>query len=173
MFTLVDLAKSFAIRYHGDQKRKYTGEPYWHHLEHVASIVSEYTDDQQMIAAAWLHDVIEDTECTVDRVMDTFGVAVSQLVSGLTDVSTADDGNRATRKALDRIALSAQCRRVHTIKCADLISNTESIVRYDKKFAKVHLGEKRLLLSVLTQAHPDILKRAQQCLEANELLIDA
>ena len=61
---------------------------------------------------------------------------------------------------------------MQTIKCADLISNTSSIVDHDRVFAKVYLAEKRLTLEVLTAADPRLLDLAWVILEAGEAEIN-
>jgi (p)ppGpp synthase/HD superfamily hydrolase len=104
-----------------------------------------------MVAAAWLHDVVEDTGCTFTDVHMAFGIDIATLVGWLTDVSRPEDGNRATRKAMDRAHTAEAPAEAQTIKLADLISNSRSIMQHDPEFAKVYLEEKRLLLEVLTK----------------------
>lgn len=92
-----------------------------------------------------------------------FGLEVARLVEMLTDVSRPEDGNRAQRKAIDR-AHTAQCSSAAaTIKLADLIDNTRSIVERDPEFAKVYLEEKRLLLEVLTHGNDAMWRTAAAC----------
>ena len=147
---LIDYACRYAQAAHGDQKRKYTGEPYITHPIAVARIVADVTDDCEMIAAAFLHDVIEDTHVTPeDLIRDGFGGGVARLVVQLTNVSKPSDGNRKIRKALDRGAL------------ADLIHNSESIVQYDPAFAKVYMAEKVELLRVLKDGDARLYKKAE------------
>ena len=149
-----DLSKAiaFAKAAHGDQLRNYTGEPYINHPLTVATITSLAEGcDKEMLEASILHDVLEDTEVTTDGLIERFGVRVTMLVVELTDVSTYADGNRATRKALDRERLGAVSPKAQTIKLADLIHNTESITDHDPKFAKIYMAEKRELLKVLTK----------------------
>lgn len=152
-------ARLFATAAHGatGQKRKYTGEPYINHPYEVVKLLERagYTN-QFMLAAAWLHDVVEDTEASMADIRAEFGSVVASMVSGLTDVSKKVDGNRAARKALDREHLARQSKMVQTIKCADLISNTASIVEHDPKFAKVYLEEVRLLLAAMHKADDEL-----------------
>ena len=96
---IVQRAFEFATRAHEGQVRKYTAIPYIHHPSEVMGIVSTVEHDDAMLAAALLHDVVEDTDRTVDNIRDEFGDDVAELVSVLTDVSTMADGNRKTRKA--------------------------------------------------------------------------
>lgn len=144
------------------QKRKYTGEDYWHHpvevLDILLSNLPQVSRDMQM--AALLHDVVEDTAVTLAQIEDAFGELVSIYVEQLTDVSKPEDGNRAARKAIDLAHTAKASPEAKTIKLADLISNSRSIVERDPEFAKVYLAEKRALLEVLKEGDPILYKIA-------------
>ncbi len=149
-------AMMLAREVHKDQRRKYTLNPYTDHLAEVAGIVSTVTNEHMvppgvMLATAWLHDCIEDQGVDIYTLRDRFGETVSSGVWLLSDVET---GNRAQRKAASRARLAEAPGWVQTIKCADLISNTSSIVQHDPTFAVVYLEEKRALLDVMTKAEP-------------------
>lgn len=156
-------AMQFAREAHKDQRRKYTGNPYADHLAEVAGIVAtvayQYMHlEQEMIAAAWLHDCVEDQGVTMEHLNIEFGGIIATAVMQLSDLET---GNRAERKAASRARLADAWPFVQTIKCADLISNTSSIVQHDPKFAVTYLEEKRLLLDVLTRADPRLIEIAR------------
>lgn len=155
-------ARDFATHYHGiiDQRRKYTNDPYIVHPAAVVEIVRAVSHTPEMIAAAWLHDVVEDTPATLDEVRLTFGRHIASLVEMLTNASRPEDGNRATRKAIDRAHLAAASPEAKTVKLADLIDNTSSIVAHDPKFARIYLVEKAQLLSVLRDGDPVLWFRA-------------
>lgn len=144
---LIVKALQFAIVAHGDQKRKYTGLPYVTHCIEVAEIVANNGGTDAQIAAALLHDTVEDTPVTIDEIEAEFGMEIALLVGWLTDVSKPEDGNRATRKALDRNHTLKAPSTAQFVKLADLISNTSSIVEHDVNFARVYLKEKELLLA--------------------------
>lgn len=156
--TIAYNAMLFAREVHKDQRRKYTNNPYVDHLAEVAGIiatsVSRDVPAEIQIAVAWLHDCVEDQSVAVDHLANLFGSHVARGVQCLSDMET---GNRAARKALSRARLATAPGWVQTIKCADLISNTSSIVMHDPKFAAVYLEEKRLLLDVLTKADPRLV----------------
>jgi hypothetical protein len=164
MSDLVDRARQYAIHAHGrvDQRRRYTNQPYDAHLKAVADIVADVTDDEEMLAAAWLHDAIEDTPATYEELEAEFGGAVAHLVVELSDVSRPTDGNRAVRKAIDREHLAHASTRAKTIKLADLIDNTQDIVNHDAKFGKVFVTEAAALLEVLADGDPRLLSRARK-----------
>ena len=162
---IVERARVFATAAHAAvaQLRKYTNEPYIVHPAEVARIVAvtEGTT-HEMIAAAWLHDVVEDTGVTLETIRAEFGDEVATLVGWLTDVSRPDHGNRAARKAVDRAHSAAAPAEAQTIKYADLISNTRSIMAHDEKFAKTYLEEKRLLLEVMNKGDAELLAEARK-----------
>lgn len=167
--SIIQEARIFATAAHAavGQTRKYTGEPYFYHPAEVAHLVAEYTNnDPELVAAAWLHDVLEDTSVEIGLLESLFGKRVADLVAGVTDVSKPEDGNRPTRKAIDRAHIAKQPPECKTIKLADLISNAASIVRHDPAFAEVYLEEKVLVLDVLSDGCPELYKLAVETVEA-------
>jgi (p)ppGpp synthase/HD superfamily hydrolase len=160
MMSLVDRALAYATIAHSGQVRKYTHKPYIVHPVEVMQIVMSVEHDDAMLSAALLHDVVEDTDITIEEIMLEFGDDVANLVSDLTDVSHPSDGNRKIRKGLDRAHSATASARAQTIKLADLISNTLDITQHDPVFAKVYLAEKRLLLEVLVLGDKLLHKRA-------------
>lgn len=167
MSNLAFEAMKFARHVHRDQVRKYTGQPYADHLAEVAGIVAALlpttaggrSDAEYIVAVAWLHDCVEDQNVTANELLVHFGPIVCDAVHLLSDL---EQGNRAERKAASRARLAAAPSWVQTIKVADLISNTSSIVKHDPKFAVVYLEEMRLLLDVLTDADPGLLAMARE-----------
>jgi (p)ppGpp synthase/HD superfamily hydrolase len=154
MMDIVDKARVFATASHAAvaQLRKYTNEPYIVHPAEVAGIIDNLEGaTAEMVAAAWLHDVVEDTGVTNEIIKQEFGEEVAVLVGWLTAVSRPEQGNRATRKAIDRAHTAMASAEAQTIKLADIISNCRSIKEHDEKFAKIYFEEKRLLLEVLTK----------------------
>lgn len=140
-------ARLFATDKHSrGQPRKYTFEPYITHPRNVVGIVRTVPHSEEMLAAAWLHDVVEDCGVKGADIWNLFGSKVAFLVMQLTDISMSWQGSRKERKAIDRKHTSLACAAAKTIKLADLIDNSSSIMEHDPKFAKVYLAEKRLLL---------------------------
>jgi (p)ppGpp synthase/HD superfamily hydrolase len=162
--TMVERARVFATAAHAavGQVRKYTFEPYIVHPAEVAKIVRDAGGSEAMVAAAWLHDTVEDTGVTIETIRAEFGVEVAELVGWLTDVSRPEHGNRAHRKALDRAHSAAAPAEAQTVKLADLIANTRSIMAHDAAFAKTYLEEKRLLLAVMTKGDPTLMAEARK-----------
>ena len=114
-----ETAKAFAIRKHGEQR--YDEHPYEHHLLQVVEILQAWTDDPDLLAAAWLHDTIEDTHTSRDDLMRLFGERVASLVWAV----TAEGENRAEK-------MSAIYRKIADtpdaalVKLADRVANVEA-----------------------------------------------
>lgn len=172
--SLEQKAAQYAAHCHGKvgQKRKYTGEPYINHPAAVAELVRSVPHDEAMLCAAWLHDVVEDTPCTIEDVEAEFGQEVAALVGWLTDVSKPADGNRETRKTMDREHTAQSPARAKTVKLADLIDNSRSILEFDPDFARVYIHEKERLLAVLTDGDPTLHAMATKIVvQAQEKLL--
>jgi (p)ppGpp synthase/HD superfamily hydrolase len=165
MSDLISRAKAYATSAHKriDQRRKYSNQPYQVHLEAVAS----------MIAAAWLHDVVEDTPATLGDLQKEFGDSIAKLVEQLTDISRPSDGNRAKRKEIDRLHIAQASKKAKTIKLADLIDNCRDITQHDPRFASVYLSEMSALLDVLGEGDNHLYKQARDLHSASLLKIEA
>lgn len=159
---LEEKAMLFAFEKHSaiDHKRKYSKKPYIIHPAAVADIVREVEHTPEMLAAAWLHDTVEDTNATLQDIREHFGKIVYELVEMLTDVSKPEDGNRRTRKEMDRQHTAKASPEAQTIKLGDLIHNSKSIMANDPDFAVVFMREMRKLLKVLTEGSSALLERA-------------
>lgn len=164
---MTDLEKHalrFATKAHEGQLRKYTGEPYINHPIAVAAIVATVDHTPEMIAAAYLHDTVEDCGITLAEINERFGRKVATLVAYLSDISTPYHGNRVARKALDLQHTALAPSEAKTIKLADLIDNTKTISTLDPGFWQVYKVEKKNLLAVLTDGDPVLWKQAAaQC----------
>lgn len=155
----------FVKEQHGTQVRKYTGEPYWHHVVAVAELVSEHGIIDLSVEIALCHDLFEDTPCdkaTLYGKLTDIGYDMSDAgwickgVEDLTDRFTkelAPELNRKSRKQLEAQRMGKISAAAQTVKCADLIDNTSSIVKYDPDFAVVYLKEKLEIIKQLRSAH--------------------
>ena len=161
-------AKMFATAAHAaiGQKRKYSGDDYIVHPQRVAAIVEKHGGTDEMIAAAWLHDTVEDTDVTPILITKMFGVDVADIVEGLTDISLPEDGNRAKRKSIDRMHSANASTEAQFVKCADIIDNSWDIAENDLSFAKVYKSEAFLLLNAMIKVkHTEIWDQAMQSVE--------
>lgn len=151
------------------QKRKYTGEDYIVHPRAVVKILTTAgVIDWRILSAAWLHDVVEDTTIDMGFIREQFGREIADIVWGLTNCGL-EVGNRAVRFERNLMRLKNSDWAVKTIKIADLIDNTSSIVAYDPEFAKVYLREKRELLDrALVEGHHGLWRIAAMTCDNGE-----
>lgn len=161
---LVKKARDFAITAHSnmDRRRKYTNTPFATHLQNVVNLVAAVSEDEETLAGAWLHDVVEDTPTTLEKVEVQFGKSVACLIDSLTDVSRPSDGDRSVRNQIDRQHLARADARAKTIKLADLIDNCRDICKHNNRFARVFLKEMAALLTVLSDGHPKLYGLAHE-----------
>ncbi|MCD7774707.1 MAG: bifunctional (p)ppGpp synthetase/guanosine-3',5'-bis(diphosphate) 3'-pyrophosphohydrolase [Clostridiales bacterium] len=127
---VIDKAFNLANEAHGDQKRK-SGEPYIIHPVAVASILfDELGMDMPSIAAALLHDVVEDTHYEINEIKDLFGDEIALLVDGVTKINRVQITSREEQQAENlRKMLIAMSRdiRVIIIKLADRVHNIRTL----------------------------------------------
>lgn len=135
-------AYELAERYHHDQKRE-SGEPYISHPLAVAYILLELGMDTDTICAALLHDVVEDTECTLEILQKKFGSDVAMLVNGVTKLGKVEIFTKEEQKAenIRKILLAmSEDIRVIIIKLADRLHNmrTLNFCREEKRRTIAH-----------------------------------
>jgi (p)ppGpp synthase/HD superfamily hydrolase len=171
METLLDQITAYADKAHGEQMRKYTPERYIVHPIRVMKTCKRVTDDICILAAALLHDVLEDTPVrkndmkvflesimTPDEALRTL-----EMVIELTDVYIKNDFpklNRRARKALELARLEKTSPDSQTIKYADIIDNTQEIVKHDRDFARVFLYECLSNLKKLDKGNKELYDEA-------------
>jgi (p)ppGpp synthase/HD superfamily hydrolase len=153
--TIRDRALVFAFNSHEGQVRKYNGEPYICHPIRVAAILKrEGFEAPGLLAAAFLHDVVEDCGVTVAELEEEFGSTVAALVDEVTnkfDKKDWPDLNRKERKHRELVRLAGTTREAKLLKMADIIDNFRSIDPSDD-FTETYLREKTVLLEVIEDA---------------------
>jgi (p)ppGpp synthase/HD superfamily hydrolase len=157
---MLDKAVQFATKAHGSQVRKYHGTPYISHPLAVAEIVKSVPHTEEMLMAAVLHDVVEDTPVTIEEIKQEFGDTVAEIVYFLTDISKPEDGNRAHRKQLDAEHNANGPAEAQTVKVADLIHNSSDIAAHDPRFWRTYKMEKLNTLNMLDKADETLKARA-------------
>ena len=127
--SMIEKAYKLAVKAHGDQRRK-SGEPYIIHPLWVAIILADLEMDKETIAAGMLHDVVEDTDYTVEDIENIFGPKIAQIVDGLTKISGGIFGDRASAQAenFKKLLLTmSNDIRVILIKIADRLHNMRTL----------------------------------------------
>jgi len=126
---LLNRAYVYAMRAHGEQKRA-SGDPYFSHPLQVAAILTDLKLDDATIAAALLHDTIEDTDATRAEIDRLFGQEIGHLVEGLTKLKKLDLVSKEAKQAenLRKLLLAiADDVRVLLIKLADRLHNMRTL----------------------------------------------
>lgn len=168
----------FAKKKHGEQKRKYTGEPYWNHMLDVCKILKALPDRyvDLMIPIAILHDILEDTDCTHEELIGGIYLSGYQSnieidiiyghVLALTDTFTKDkypSMNRAERKECEVKRMEEECSSTAwCVKLADIIDNARSIKEHDPGFWQLY---KRECLQMVEVAYKPYSELKEQCIE--------
>ncbi len=154
----------FVKEQHGDQIRKYTKEPYWHHVVEVAELIAGNPEYKILIPVAFGHDLLEDTPCTREMIINKLReleytpeetITIIDGIVALTDYyisATHPHLNRKERKRLEVMRLDRIAPRFKTVKLADMINNTSSIVTHDPGFARIYLEEKYQTLKRMSNA---------------------
>jgi len=168
---ILQFIKTFADKAHGDQVRKYTGERYISHPVRVMEMVRKYNDEVSVLAAALLHDVLEDTRVTragmEKMLLEVLDAPQSkkavQLVVELTDIFINKDYptlSRRSRKEKEAQRLGAVSPEAQSIKYADIIDNITDIVSQDTDFARIFVREAKRMLAVMDAGHPQLREHA-------------
>lgn len=161
---------------HATQRRDFDQTPYITHLLRVAEMASAQGLSENQIAAAFLHDVLEDfeyTQMTEERPRDNLRMSnfdgnisiVVSLVKQLTHEYTKEkhpDMNRRERKALEAKRLWNISTEAKDIKLADMIDNLSDIKNHDREFARKYLAEKREILRGFVGTNPVLFEMANK-----------
>lgn len=134
---LFDEALIFACEKHSGQRRKLSDAPYFLHPMEVATIVSTMSENQELLAAALLHDTVEDTDTTLEEIRARFGKRVSLLVMTETEEKREDRPPQETWKLRKEETLSilehTKDLDVKKLWLGDKLSNVRSFYRSYKK----------------------------------------
>lgn len=163
--SLVEKAEVFATAAHAavKQVRKYSGLPYIVHPRAVVELLKTHASSEiieEQIAAAFGHDLCEDTGVELDLIREMFGDLVAELVDDLTDISKPEDGNRRVRKNIDLEHTRQANPLAKSIKLADTIDNIKSITEADPNFARTYLRERMLVIEACAEGDPGLLAEA-------------
>lgn len=127
---LIQKAKEFATKCHEGQHRKVTGDPYIVHPEAVAGLVDNYHGSSEMVAAAWLHDVMEDCNVKYSQLVDMFGKNVANFVKELTNPPGLDKSKKSEYVAHKMSIMSPEAL---TIKLSDRLHNVSDLDNHPNK----------------------------------------
>lgn len=149
---LLDRAIVFAVKAHHNTERRGKGFPYIVHPMEAVEVVATITPDQELLAAAALHDTIEDTDVTVEQIRAEFGDRVANLVHAESDrlvegLSEAESWRDRKQEAIDRLAAAPHDAKI--VALGDKLSNMRAIwrdyqVKGDELWKIFHVTDKDL-----------------------------
>ena len=192
---ILNKALNYSKSAHESQFRK-SGEPYIVHPILVAAIVSSITDDESMAIAALLHDIVEDTQVSIDEIKEFFGFDVAHLVEGLTKIDNIRDSELVPSSSNERLVVSALsfrkmllasikdvrvlvvklCDRLHNMLTLDALSDQkqeriaeETLVVYAPIAHRLGISFLKNLLEDLSFSYlfKDEMRRIDNYLDAN------
>lgn len=124
--SIVEKAREFSKSAHVGQTRKLTDAPYFTHTEGVATIIQEAGLPDEVIAAGYLHDTVEDTDATIEEIKELFGEQVAEIVSGNTEDKTKswEERKEHTIQELKTASFHVKC-----LVAADKLDNLRSLIQ--------------------------------------------
>jgi (p)ppGpp synthase/HD superfamily hydrolase len=151
----VGQAVAFASGHHGDQRRP-TGAPYIEHLLEALEVLARGAGvtDPDILCAAVLHDVVEDTECTLNDVAATFGPRVAELVGWVTIPEPAPGQDKASVKEEYLRGLTAAPRDAVLVKLADRASNVQTLRNLPPARQRAYYAQTVRFIIPLAEAEP-------------------
>lgn len=168
----IEMAAMVLARFaHGlhDQRRKYDGEPYINHPERVVRRLRDLGAPADVLAAAWLHDTLEDTILQPEDILERCSAGVLARVETLTDRFNASHGNRAIRNMLRNAKIAASDAWNQNIKLCDREDNLVGVFAHDKKFFVDYFKEALTMVDAFTKANPELLSNIRQFKEEKGL----
>ena len=129
---LLDRAIIFAVKAHAGTERRGKGFPYIVHPMEAVEIVATMTPDQELLAAAALHDTVEDTDVTIEQIREEFGERIASLVASESDtfedgVSEEESWHKRKKAAIERLATASHDAKI--VALGDKLSNMRAIAR--------------------------------------------
>lgn len=130
--SLLDRAIIFAVKAHSGTERRGKGFPYIIHPMEAMEIVATMTSDPELLAAAVLHDTVEDTEVTLEQIREEFGERIASIIAWESDtfeegVSEEDSWHSRKREAINRLASAPLDAKI--VALGDKLSNMRAIAR--------------------------------------------
>jgi guanosine-3',5'-bis(diphosphate) 3'-pyrophosphohydrolase len=182
MDQVLEKIKDFADRAHGKQTRRYSADRYIVHPVRVMEICRQHTNDLAILAAAILHDVLEDTDVKKDEMEEFLSEVMEatqaqrtlKFVVELTDVyvkKNYPEWNRRKRKSREADRLEKVSSEAQTIKYADIIDNSGEIASHDPDFAQLYLEEATVLLDKMTKGNKKLRALALETVQAEKEML--
>ncbi len=130
---MIEKAKKLVYERHKGQVRKGKNEPFTNHLEDVYEIAKTLTDNEVVLASAYLHDIVEDTDTTIEEIKEMFGEEVASFVASETEDKRAELDPEETWKIRKEEQLfnlkNNRSKDLYIIVLSDKLANTNEMVK--------------------------------------------
>ena len=140
----INKAIEFAKQKHKNQKRKFQDEPYFNHPIRVVKILQNYSNEEDLIIAAYLHDTIEDTKTKFEEILELFGEKVAGLVLELT--SDKKEAKKVGKAVYLANKVNEMSDEAFLIKLCDRLDNVSGFEHEPKDFVKRYRAETEYIL---------------------------
>jgi (p)ppGpp synthase/HD superfamily hydrolase len=161
MDELIKKARDFAELHHRNETRKFSSSPYFVHPGNVAKLMEEFKQTPEIIAAAYLHDIIENTTITYEDLLREFGKKVADLDLELTSDKNACDKSTKAQYLSKKMQIMSQ--DALTIKLGDRLDNVSRLFEADESFRNRYVKETIYILDnlnrPLTEIQLELIKR--------------
>lgn len=153
---LINVAKFVATTAHAGQTRKFSGLPYITHPAGVVAFLEKFNVGENILAAAWCHDVIEDTSITYESLELVIGTQVTDIVQELTNYKFPEGTSRVTEYWANVMRLVQASHQAQTGKCGDVYDNCKDVYAQDPVYGARFIAEKFFLVRLLYLAQGDV-----------------
>lgn len=167
-------ARNLARAAHSNQRGS-TGRLQITHVREVAEAAAAAGLHSTMIAAAWLHDVVEDTTETLEGLMGAFPLPTVMAVEYMTDVFTpgaVPGWNRARRKRAEADRLGTGVAPLQTLKLCDMWSNSRDILALESSFVPTYIQEMNYLLARLQAGNRELWQEVRDLIDSAAASLD-
>ncbi|MBU2612221.1 MAG: HD domain-containing protein [Nanoarchaeota archaeon] len=152
---ITDIAKNFAKEKHMGQVRKFQGEPYFNHVEKVSKIIEENKESShknELVAAALLHDTLENTNTNEKELKENFGELITSLVKELTTDKKESQSIGKKEYLAEKLSNTGKVSSWGlVIKLADRLDNVSDLHKSEKKFRENYIDETKHILKTLEE----------------------
>ncbi|MFX1296253.1 MAG: HD domain-containing protein [Promethearchaeota archaeon] len=138
-------ALQFASKFHSNQLRKYSQDPYINHPKGVVKILDEFNVEFELIVTAYLHDVLEDTNATYGEIEEIFGTRIAKLVQELTSDRLLQDKMGKVKYLTEK--MNTMSSEALTVKLADRLDNVSGLGKCELEFRERYMKETMEILS--------------------------
>lgn len=176
---IVQKAKEFATKAHKDHFAHFNNNrkfPYVMHLEEVADLVKNAGGNDKEIAAAWLHDTIEDTETTIEDIEKEFGQDIAEMVFGLTDLPEFKKLPLEERKKKQAERVAKESNSIKKVKLADQTSNVRRMSEGKPDWTKeqhiIYINGAKDIAKVCKEVSPELYEIFETYFKESEVKIN-